>query len=522
MSIGHKGLILIAVPLISQLIFLVVLVIARGDQRTAQQWAIHSQEVMAQAELAHRLIVEAQTHMRGYVLTEFPSFIQLYHDSRGKIAQTQEKLLRLVADNEPQAQRVHQQMKMAREFVHWMDENMRLVQNGKVEEVKQRIRSLQGTGFLLQLRKSLEEFFLEERRLDQERLASLQRAIRVQDLVLWLGGGLALVSSVVLVVGFSRAITRRTDVLIENTRRFAEGRELAAKLQGTDELTQIDNMFHRMAEAIRQKDQENEMFVYSVSHDLRSPLVNLQGFSQELNTVVKELRELLEKSALTEMEKTRVRRLLDRDAEEAIQFIQSAVTRLAGIIDALLRLSRVGRVEYRLQQVEVGSAVRRIVESMQDTLNKKQVAVSVGKLPPCWADPGAIDQVFANLISNAVNYLDPNRPGKIEIEVLPEETESPGWWTYVVKDNGIGIPQEFQGKVFVAFQRLHPELAAGEGIGLALVRRVVERHGGRIWVESEPGRGSSFYVSLPANEEALPSNTSLLRGYESVREPMRN
>ncbi len=186
---------------------------------------------------------------------------------------------------------------------------------------------------------------------------------------------------------------------------------------------------------------------------------------------------------------------------DAVRFIQTAVTRLSGIIDALLRLSRVGRVEYRWQMVDVQAAVRRCVEALRATLAQRCAEVVIGELPPIWGDPTAVEQVFANVIGNAVNYLDPQRPGRIEIGVLDggEPGRSPECRTFFVRDNGLGIPEAHQPKVFIAFQRLHPEAAKGEGIGLALVRRVLERHGGHIWLKSTPGVGTTFFVALPAH-----------------------
>ncbi len=129
----------------------------------------------------------------------------------------------------------------------------------------------------------------------------------------------------------------------------------------------------------------------------------------------------------------------------------------------------------------------------------------IGDLPPAWGDPTAIEQMFANLLGNALNYLDPARPGVVEVGSVSSAAErgavnvTEDRHTYYVKDNGLGISPEHLSKVFLAFQRLHPSAAAGEGIGLPLVRRMVERHGGRIWVESVVGQGSTFFLSLPAH-----------------------
>jgi signal transduction histidine kinase len=183
--------------------------------------------------------------------------------------------------------------------------------------------------------------------------------------------------------------------------------------------------------------------------------------------------------------------------------LQSAVLRAAHIIDSLLRLSRVGRVEYRQQRVDTGSLVRRVVDAMQASIRAGGAEVVVHDLPAVWGDPTALEQVFANLIGNAVNYLNPARPGRIEIGTTPAPPGVRSLRIFYVKDNGLGIPTAALPRLFNAFQRLHGNVAAGEGIGLALVRRMVERHGGRVWAESTEGAGTTFYVSLPQATESV-------------------
>jgi signal transduction histidine kinase len=247
-----------------------------------------------------------------------------------------------------------------------------------------------------------------------------------------------------------------------------------------------------------QKNEENETFVYSVSHDLRAPLVNLQGFSQEVNASCHELRNLWQDaSAKPDDAAKRTLTILDDDVEPSLRFIQSGVLRLSSIIDALLRLSRAGRVEYQWQAVDVAKVSRRIVDSLQDTIHKRNATVTIGELPPAWGDENAIEQIFGNLVANALNYAAPDRDAKIEILSVPSAEEDQGKHTYCVKDNGVGIPALHQCKVFQAFQRLQPKLAQGEGIGLTMTRRIVERHSGRIWFESVEGQGATFFVALP-------------------------
>ena len=229
---------------------------------------------------------------------------------------------------------------------------------------------------------------------------------------------------------------------------------------------------------LRQKNQENEMFVYSVSHDLRSPLVNLEGFSQELSTVCHDLRQLLNDADVPVIVRTRGIALLDGDVAESIRYIKQAVLRLSNIIDSLLRLSRAGRVEYQCHTVDAKATVVRVLDSMQLTIAERGAAVDLEDLPAIWGDPTALELVFANLIGNALKYLDPLRPGRIEI----------GWqnnlWPglnqdtviFYVRDNGLGIAPEYHERIFQAFKRVHTQAAEGEGMGLAIVRRIVERH----------------------------------------------
>jgi signal transduction histidine kinase len=239
------------------------------------------------------------------------------------------------------------------------------------------------------------------------------------------------------------------------------------------------------------------MFVYSVSHDLRSPLVNLEGFSEELRLAAQELEELLKDPHIPDDVRRRADAVCEVGVRESVGFVRTAVGRLGRIIDALLRLSRAGRVVYQMQPLDVAAIARRVVDAMRRTAEERKAEVAVGPLPPAWGDPVAVEQVFANLVGNALNYLDPARPGRVELGALAD-ADPGGARTYFVRDNGVGIPAAYHGKLFQALQRLHPDKAPGEGIGLAIVRRVLERLGGAIRVESAVGQGTTFYFTLPA------------------------
>ncbi len=271
-------------------------------------------------------------------------------------------------------------------------------------------------------------------------------------------------------------------------------RDLTERKRAEESLRQRTGELEVANRELGQRNTENEMFVYSVSHDLRSPLVNLQGFSRELEKACRGLSELLAEEDVPPAVQERGRAILDGRVTKSVGFIHSAVTRLSNIIDALLRLSRAGRVEYRWEAVDMAQIAAQVVKAAQGTITERGATVTVGPLPPAWGDRTALEQVLGNLVGNALVYLDPARPGVIEIGGL---SCGDGMRTYFVRDNGLGIDPGHQQKIFHAFQRAHPGVGSGEGLGLAIVARAIERHRGRVWVESRAGAGSTFFFTLP-------------------------
>ncbi|HEX3525724.1 MAG TPA: ATP-binding protein [Thermoanaerobaculia bacterium] len=518
-TIFRKGLLLIAAPVLFQVIFLGILLWIERENAAAERWALHTRVVISQAETALRRLVQESDRVRGLVITGSPVFAP--DPDQGKAAAGIGELRRLVSDNPPQEERVGALQATTVELESWIAGVEALVRSGRTSEAAERVRELRGERLLAAAQQKLGEILSEEQRLDQERLARLERNRRAR---VWLLLGAAVgaaVTACLLAWAFARGISSRLEIVTANARRLAGNEALTPPQEGEDEIAELDATVHRTAERLlaaaateqryktelerraaelahtnedlQYKTREVETFVYSVSHDLRSPLVNLQGFSRELEHSCAELRHALDRAALP----ADLRRRLDgvdRDMMESVRYIQTAVLRSGNIIDALLRLSRAGRVEYRWQQVDMTLVVHRVVDAMRSSLEQKNARVTAGDLPPCWGDPTALEQVFGNLLSNAVNYLDPARPGRIEIG---GESGPGSAVTYWVRDNGLGIPEPYREKLFVAFQRLHGDVAPGEGIGLALVRRVIERHGGKIRVDSKEEVGTNFILTLP-------------------------
>jgi signal transduction histidine kinase len=533
MKLLTKGWLIVAIPSLFEVVLLASLFKTQADAEDAERWAAHSALVMNHASDVREPMLLESARIRNAVIINDPTPIsrpEMWADLDTKIAE----LERLVEDNPEQSRAMLGIREAVTSYRNWADSARLRMQNGQREALVTQLRDETGPHRLAEFRSRLSRFIDTERQLARQRDEDLQDARESQTIVL-----VAAVLGSILAAGlasyaFTSNIGKRLGVLTDNARRLADGSKLAERVRGDDEISQLDDVLHRTSERLlhaneealryrseieqrareldevnthlRAQTQDNEMFIYSVSHDLRSPLVNLQGFSKEIMHATRDLSTEIEALEVPAASKRRIRELIDDDLHTSLRFIQNAVTRAAGIIDAMLRLSRAGRVEYLPVMSDINAIAQRIVDAMAGTIRTKGATVVIQpRLPPAYGDPTAVEQVFGNLVGNAVNYLDATRPGQIEVGCLAG-SGADGLNTYFVRDNGLGIASAHLGRMFSAFQRLHGNVAQGEGIGLALVKRMVERHGGRIWVESTEGAGSTFFVALPAQ----PGQTGLI------------
>lgn len=300
--------------------------------------------------------------------------------------------------------------------------------------------------------------------------------------------------------GFAKVIRDMTrQKLVEHSLE-----KIAAELE--ERVKNRTRQLETTVDELRRKNEEVGAFVYIVSHDLRAPLVNVQGFARELEQSCARLKSSLATYSGSEKEREAVLEIVDDEMAGALRFISASSSKFERLIDALLGLSRQGRQVYQLALLDVEELVTSTVATLQQMIAEAGATITVGPLPRVVADATALGQVFSNLIGNAIKYRSRERSLKIEVGG-EEQGESVHYW---VRDNGLGIPEIGRSRLFQVFQRLHPAHAPGEGMGLAIVHRIVERHGGRIWVESREGEGSTFFVSLPLKPATAPSE--LLQG----------
>jgi signal transduction histidine kinase/HAMP domain-containing protein len=254
--------------------------------------------------------------------------------------------------------------------------------------------------------------------------------------------------------------------LTERRRADQEIHRLNAELE--------QRVLDRTAE-LQSANRELESFSYSVSHDLRAPLRHLDSFVQ-----------LLLKTSRSQ---------LNEKAQHYLDNISDSARRMGQLIDDLLRFSRTGRADMHPEEVDMNQLVTEVLLPLREDLASRRIEWVVPDLPSVLGDRALLRQVWANLFDNAAKYTGPRPSARIEVISRKQDGEL----VFAVADNGVGFDMRYAGKLFRIFQRLHSEAEfPGTGVGLATVRRIVERHGGRVWAESEPDRGATFYFALPA------------------------
>ncbi len=314
----------------------------------------------------------------------------------------------------------------------------------------------------------------------------------------------------ILVIFLGKSISKPIMALSETAKIISERKDYTVRAikMSNDELGSLTEAFNQMLDQIKKKDdnlsefnqnlelkvkdrtaqletvnKELEGFSYSVSHDLRAPLRAIVGFA----------------SILEEEYANR----LDVEGKRITTIIKKNTVKMGRLIDDLLEFSRMGRLDGTKTTVNMQKMVNDVKDAIALQYDTHRVSWSVGDLPSVNANASMIRQVWVNLITNAIKYSSKNEAPQIEIGAMIREGE----YVYYVDDNGVGFEQQYSDKLFKVFQRLHsPEEFEGTGVGLALVKKIVTREGGSVWVESEVGKGACFYFSLPVRNEIRVNN----------------
>ena len=448
------------------------------------RWVEHTYQVEQRISSLRVLVERLEASRRGYLLSHrrqaLATFVDTIAQEPGLVAEVRG----MTADNPVQQERIARIAQLAAIQFRLQAASIVLAQHDPQTAIAQfdHDSTLRLT---IRLRAETAAMQAEENRLLELRIVAQRQSVRLLFMILALFAVLA-----VVVALFSIAVLRRY------THNLIQSRD--AQRAMADELE--DRVRARTYELSRAND-EIQRFAYIVSHDLRSPLVNVMGFTGELEAASRSL------VALVERVEAEAPQLMDADAAmaaredlpESIGFIRTSTQKMDRLINAILRLSREGRRVMNPEPIDLAALIETIVASLQHRLDELGATVTIERpLPGIVADRLAIEQMLSNLVENAVKYLQPGRPGRIVLSGRKERDRV----LIDVADNGRGIDPRDHDRIFDLFRRSGQQDQPGEGIGLAHVRALAYRLGGLIDCRSALGGGATFTLALPAEPAA--------------------
>ena len=440
----------------------------------------HTYEVELAIGRARVLIEQSETARRGYVLTAKPVYLATYRAAMRALPATLDRLAAQTRDNPRQQRNLAMFRQSIDDLSRQREVTIALTGNGESARAVTVFQGESNARRMLVLRARADAMVAEEQRLLAQRDAAQQSSVRIFYVTLAIAGLLVIlvaIASLLMVRRYTRDLATSRDAL----RDFADTLEEQVE-ERTADLTRAN--------------EEIQRFAYIVSHDLRSPLVNVMGFTAELESATTEIGALIDRAEATAPEiVTEDARLAAReDLPEAIRFIRTSTQKMDRLINAILKLSREGRRVIAPQRLDVTAMVETIAASLQTQIEQRGATFVIdAPLPGLVSDRLAIEQIFSNLIENAVKYLSPDRPGHIVVRGKTHGKRV----TFEFEDNGRGIAPNDHQRVFDLFRRAGNQDQPGEGIGLAHVRALAYRLGGVIDVTSELGRGTTFRLNLP-------------------------
>ena len=471
---------LLTVGLLGLISLVTISFVLYGRGRDYGRWVDHTYASETKINRLATLTERVETARRGYLLAPRESYWATYVSTRGLLGPQVEDLAAHTGDNPRQRADVAELRRLLNAKLAQLSDTIEVAHAGDLARARATFFRERDQQLTVRLRANYARMLGEEQRLLAQRVAREQNnAALLFGVTLGTAVLLAVLTlgAVVLVSRYAADLRRSQEVL----RSLNEGLETAVRAR-TAELTRAN--------------EEIQRFAYIVSHDLRSPLVNVMGFTSELEAGVPSLQKLLADAD------EKAPGLVGRDARsmvveeipEAIGFIRSSTRKMDRLINAILKLSREGRRTLNPEPLDMDALARGVADSLKHLADDRGAVIAVREpLADLVSDRVAIEQVVSNLTENAVKYLSSERPGRIEIGARAQG----GRVVVEVADNGRGIAPHDHERVFELFRRSGAQDQPGEGIGLAHVRALVYRLGGTITVDSELGRGSTFRVDLP-------------------------
>jgi signal transduction histidine kinase len=454
-------------------------------------WVVHTVEVENQTNTLLLEIRRAESASRGYLLTRGPEFLAEHETAVSRIIPDLDKLSEFSKDNPVQVQNIRKLRGAIEVRLGQFAQEMDFVKQNQPEKATALMREAAAAGTTSTIRDAATAMHEEEAQLFAQRTVNADRSQKLASIVTIAGSGL-----VIALAGISIFLVRRE----------SQARDEAEARLRDNNLNLEATVDERTAD-LREANEEIQRFAYIVSHDLRSPLVNIMGFTSELeelrNDIFRRIAALAKvapetmpaRAADAEPELDGQDKQLSADFSEALGFIKSSIAKMDRLITAILNLTREGRRRFEPVRIDTRELIEGIVKTLAHQADEASAEIRVAPLPPVVSDRLALEQVFSNLIDNAIKYLRPGVPGEIAVRGRTKL----GFAVFEISDNGRGIDPKDHQRIFDLFRRAGTQDKPGQGIGLAHVRALVRRLGGTMSVSSELNHGSTFTITLPIN-----------------------
>jgi len=468
-----------------------------NKSREDNSWVVHSVEAENQISTVLLEVRRAESAVRAYLLSGGPQFLTEYQAAAANVLPGIDHLARLTGDNPAQVQNIAKLRKAAEQRLSEFARGAERVKNNDVSGAVAALRNGSSTGAVETIASVGRDMRNEEDRLFRDRTETADRTQKLASSVTIAGSGMVLAlafGSILLVRQSSRARDR-------------------AEIRLRDANLNLEATVDERTADLREANAEIQRFAYIVSHDLRSPLVNIMGFTSELeelnSDIFRRIGGLTQAAsggpppAAGEIVLEGSDKQLADDFSEALGFIKSSIARMDRLISAILNLTREGRREFQPEQIETRDFVEGIVSSLAHQAAEAQAEIHIEPLPNIVSDRLALEQIFSNLIDNGIKYLKNGVPGEIRIRGRTKL----GYAIFEISDNGRGIDPKDHQRIFDLFRRAGTQDKPGQGIGLAHVRALVRRLGGTMSVSSELNAGSTFTVTLPITWNASNRNS---------------
>lgn len=430
-----------------------------AQREAASKLVSHTYQVKEQIEVALSSLKDAETGQRGYLITNDAKYLEPYNAALQVEGKHLATLKKLTQDNPTQQRNIARLSSLMQQRRDLLKKEVELQRSNQYELARQLFLTGKGKALMDALRTEAQRIKAEEDRLLNVRKANAKIA---NNQILFLLGLSAIAVLTILATAFNlyRHLNQHLETLVS---------------ERTEELSNSQQATEEYAKKLEQSNQELLQFAAIASHDLKAPLRKIANFS--------------------EMLKNDPQNHISPESRDYLDRIEHSILRMQSLIDDLLALSKVNSKTLSFQPVELCHVVSEALTNLQESLTAHHGHVEYGNLPTILGDETQLVQMLQNLIENGLKY---HREGSPPVVTISCTQRDPYTCEITVEDNGIGIGKAYQNRIFNIFERLHAQTAfPGTGIGLAIVKKIIERHHGTIWVESDDGQGSRFIFTLP-------------------------